>query len=222
MEIKGVTSIKKYHYLIMFDLASYTTGVCVWDIKKNKPHLTRVLKVKNTAQLAIADLEVEIRSFFEELVLLGIHSSEVVVACEAMPMQAGKFTTIKTLLSLAQAHAVLNLYCHKNNIDVYDYVGIAPASWRAHYKRVLNLPAKTPVTKEDVNAYVVKHYELQYKLTCDESDAVFLCATLMDYKYNEDIKELIRAEKRHKKSLKAKHAIQAVDVKIAALEQLKI
>lgn len=222
MEIKGKVSIKEYHYVVMFDLASYTTGVCVWDIKKNEPAITKVLKVKNTSQLAIADLEEEIKGLFDTLMLMGIHSSEIIVACEAMPMQAGKFTTIKTLLSLAQAHAVLNLYCHNNHIDVYDYIGIAPASWRAHYKRIMNLSPKTPVTKEDINAYVTKKYNIQYKLTCDESDAVFLCVTLMEYKYNEDIKDLIREEKRHKKNLKAKHAIQAADEKIAALEKLKI
>ena len=58
--------------------------------------------------------------------------------------------------------------------------------------------------------------------TLDETDAVFLAKTLCEVKWNNDVDERVREEKRHRKTLKAAHAIDAVDKEIERLKDLKI
>ena len=64
MEIKFKNSLFDYKYLIMFDLASRITGVCIWDIQNNIPIRTEVLKVEKDHELGAAALYNEINSFF--------------------------------------------------------------------------------------------------------------------------------------------------------------
>ena len=45
MQIKFTQHLEKYKYLIMFDLASKVSGVCVWDIKASKPLKTTKIEL---------------------------------------------------------------------------------------------------------------------------------------------------------------------------------
>lgn len=230
MQIKFKKNLFDYKYLVMFDLASRVSGVCLWDLTNNKPLETFVIKVKDTVdiELPIIELNRQIDEFFKNLNKRGISLKDVVVSCEAAPLQAGKFTTAQTLISLGKAHATLDLYCVANGIDVYDYIGIAPITWHSYFKKIMGLDRS--IEKEDVHDYVVAHYDLDPNLTLDESDSVFLAQTLIEKHWDDDIAEAIREEKRHIKGdekrhikpLKAPHAIKACEDRIEALKQLKI
>ena len=123
---------------------------------------------------------------------------------------------------MAKAHAILDLYLYQHDIDVYDYVGIYPITTHNYLKKILNKSKADKVDKDDIKKYVVDYYKLKQDITFDESDAVFLAKTLIDVKWNKDIDEEIKVKKRHKKTLKAQHAIKNVDDQIKELEIKKI
>lgn len=225
MEIKFKKSLLDYDYLVMFDLASKVTGACVWDIKNGRPVLTRAIRVTGACELPFAELKREIDSFFK-VVREKIGGGRFFVSKEMMPTQIhGGSSTVQTFLALAKSHAVLDVYCYERGIDCYDYKGVAPATTHAHYRRLTGLGPKEKVTKEMVRDYLRSEFadgpDGGWGSTLDETDAVFLAQTLCEAKWDNDIRERIREEKRHKKELKAPHAIAAVDAEIERLESLK-
>ena len=167
----------------MFDLASKVTGVCLWDIKNKKPVTTFVIQVKNNEELGIASLHKQIDILFKNLENnFQITKDQILVSKEQAPIQVhNKFTTAQTLISLGKSHAVLDLYCYNNNIDVYDYVGVAPITTHCYFKKVTDWPKERPVAKDDIRDYLysIKEYNLQ-DISLDESDAVFLAKTLVE------------------------------------------
>lgn len=219
MEIKYQKQLCSYKYLVMFDLASNITGVCLWDISLHRPARTDV--IKTSGKFKTISLYDSIAQYFSDLFSSGICASDVLVYKEAMPTQLrGGASTIQTFISLAKSHAVLNLYLLQNNIDFYDDVGVYPASTKAYFKR-LNPSFESTVTKEDVRDYVSSLYNLSC-LSLDESDAVFLAMTFVDVKWDNDIGEAIREIKRHKKTLVSPSAKNEQDKKILVLSSLKI
>ena len=219
MQIKFQKKITDYDYLVMFDLASKVSGICVWSVKEHRPISTKVMKVTGDG-LPVYTLYELIDAFFTEL-RQTVSLDRALVAKEAMPIQAGKFSTIQTLIALARSHAILDFYLEDHNIDCYDTTGIYPASTRAYFKKIHPMENGVHEEKEDINKFVVDKYSLQPK-TLDESDAIFLAETLIDSKWNKDIDDEIREVKRHKKTLKAPHAIAVCDDKIQFLLSLKI
>lgn len=222
MRIKLQHSISEYKYLVMFDLASHITGVCVWDIENNIPIKTTVIETNKNAELPAADLYNRLDLFFTQLKEEGIENSEILVYQEAMPTQIkGGGSTVQTFLSLARSHSILDLYTYKNNIAVYDYIGVYPISTHAYLKKIRGWDNKHKVEKKDIKDYIEEKYNL-FNLTFDESDAVFLAKTFIDIKWNKDIDEAIRAEKRHSKELKSERGVNACLEEIKRLEGLKI
>ena len=224
MEIKFKKHYNTFKYLLMFDLASRNTGVCLWDIAKNCPIETRALTVTGKEELPAIELLHVIQSYFNDLQLrLGIDlRKEVLVAKEAMPTQLrGGSSTVQTFVALARSHCVLDTLLFENGIATYDYVGIYPITWHNLFKKMANLGKDDKVTKEVVYEYVISHYHFDHQITLDESDAVFLCYTFFAIKWNNDLAEQIREVKRHRKTLKAPHAIKSCDVEILRLEGLK-
>ena len=223
MEIKYAKKLIEYSYLVMFDLATRSTGVCVWDLKKGRPALTyNIVTTGNTGNRA-KELWDELDRFFVYFTKkLGLDNySEVLVYRELCPIQQGRFTTAKTLISLGKSHAVLDLYLAENNLDYYDLEGISPSTTHAYFRRLNDLEPKDKVEKEDVRAYLVQEYGIDPKLCLDESDAVFLAKTFVDVFWNQKIDEEIKEKKRHRKTLKAPSAIAAVDAEIDRLKGLK-
>ena len=205
----------------MFDLASKVSGICVWDLVNNKPLETSVIRVPNNAELSIASLDEQIQNYFNSLAEKGYHAQDILVSKEMAPLQAGKFTTAQTLIALGKAHAVLDLYCYKHNIDVFDYVGVSPSTTHAYFRNLLSVDKNQSITKEDIKDYVCSEYGLS-DIILDESDAVFLAKTFVDIHWNRQIDEGIKEIKRHRKTLKAEHAIKACDEEIERLRSLKI
>lgn len=219
MEIKFKKALSDYRYLIMFDLASRISGVCIWDLEKHKPITTRVLQVKGKEELPAAELYNLIDQFFTSL---GIETKCILVSKEQGLLNAGKFSTVQTITALARAHTVLDLYCFQHNIDCYDYTGVAPATTHAYFKAIQGLDSKAPVDKEMVREYLYSQYSNLKDLSLDESDSVFLAKTLVESKWNKDINEEIKAVKRHSKELKSEHGKNTCLEEIKRLESLKI
>ena len=225
MEIKFKRSINDFQYLLMFDLASRNTGVCLWDIQKQSPVLTSTLKVEGKEELPAAELLDLIIHFTNSLVTrVGpFDIKKLLVVKEAMPTQLrGGSSTVQTFIALARSHCTLDTVMYQNKIAMYDYVGIYPITWHNYFKKVACLGKDDKVTKEAVHEYVVSKYNLDKDMSLDESDAVFMCETFFAVKWNNDLKERIAEVKRHRKTLKAPHAIKLCDEEIERLNGLKI
>lgn len=67
MQIKFQKSLKEYDYLIMFDLASRVSGVCIWDLHNNRPLRTEIIKVTGSSELPVAELYDALSCFFNNL-----------------------------------------------------------------------------------------------------------------------------------------------------------
>lgn len=218
--IKGKVKLNTYKYMVMFDLASKITGVCLWDLQNQKPIRTEVIKIDTSVGLPVASLYDALDKYFDAIGQI-VDLDDVLVYKEAMPTQLrGGSSTVQTFIALARSHAILDLYLDRHNMDSYDVTGIYPASTHAYFKHLKGLGAADKVDKQMVNEYVCERYGLKNP-TLDESDAVFLAETFVKSKWNRDIDELVREVKRHKKTLKAAHAIDECDNKIKLLLALK-
>ena len=185
MIVKGNKKITDYKYLIMFDLASKLTGVCVWDLIQKKPVKTEQIKVNvDSKRLAVGQLYELIKKFLIEVEEeFKINSENYFISFEAAPSQirGGGGSTIQTFVALARAHATLDLYTFLEGRDVYDYVGIYPISTHAYLKKLVGFDKDHKVTKDDIKDYVYKTYGVG-GVSYDETDAVFLAKTLVDCK----------------------------------------
>lgn len=180
MEIKYKQKITVYKYLVMFDLASKITGVCLFDLVQKKPVSTKIIKVTGTQELQSAELLDLINNYFNELYSQGIKKEEILVSKEAMPTQLrGGNSTVQTFIALSRSHAILDTYLFKNNIATYDYIGVYPVSTHAYFKRLINADKDYKVTKEAIREYLYSIYTIE-QLTLDESDAIFLAKTLIE------------------------------------------
>lgn len=223
MEVKFNQDLNSYEYLIMFDLASKITGVCVWDIKKGKPLNTYVIKIKGEGELPFAELKAKINTFFDKFEK-EIGYGKYFVSKEMMPTQIhGGSSTVQTFVALAKSHVILDVCCYERGIPCYDYKGVAPTTTHAYFRHINGLDIGNKVTKEMVRDYLYGIFPTELKITTlDETDAVFLAKTLCEFKWDKDIAEKIREIKRHKKELKAAHAISALDQEIKRLEKMKV
>lgn len=219
MEIKFTKKLSDYDWLVMFDLATKSTGVCVWDLKNGRPAFTHnIVTTGNTGNRA-KELWDGLDRFFMGFMLKG--NPKVLVHRELCPVQQGRFTTAKTLISLGKSHAVLDLYLAENGFDYYDLEGVSPSTTHAYFRRLNGLGAKDKVEKEDMRAYLAEEYGIDPKTGLDETDAIFLAKTFVESFWDKQIDEEIKERKRHRKTLKAPSAIAAVDAEIERLKGLK-
>lgn len=222
MVIQGKKGLNEYKYLVMFDLASHNTGVCLWDIENNIPVKTFSIVADKVDGIFVSNLYKQLDIFFNKLLDMGIKKEEVFVSKEAMPVQLrGGSSTVQTFIAMAKAHAILDLFLDQHDIDVYDYKGVYPATTHAYLKKLLGEDVKKTVDKKDIKEYVTKTYGIEVN-NFDESDATFLAATLVESKWDKDIQEEIKEVKRHKKTLKANKAIADCDAKLEFLISLII
>lgn len=222
MEIKFQKHLSDYKYVVMFDLASKITGVCLWDIQNNRPAQTSIIDVTKCKTLPVAALYDQLDAFFGGLNKMGISLSEILVYKEAMPAQLrGAASTIQTFIALARSHSILDLYCHQHSIDVFDYKGIYPITWHCYLKKLRGWDNAHEVDKKDVRDYLYEIYPLT-ELILDESDAVMLAKTFVESYWDKQIDEQIKEVKRHRKTLKAPCAINKCDEEIERLKGLKI
>lgn len=205
-----------YKYLLMFDLASKKTGVCLWDIENGVPY--KVTKIEtNPKELQVQSLYNLLDNLLQNL---QVPLEGIIVSKEAMPIQVhGGSSTIQTFVALARSHAVLDLFMAQRGIAVYDEIGVYPASTHAFFRRIKGLDKTYKIQKQDIISYVQETYNLS-ELTSDEADAVFLAKTLVESKYNKDIKEEIRELKRNIKKLTKQSVIDQYKQQISDLTAL--
>ena len=220
MEIKTIKPITDYDYLVMFDLASKNTGVCLWNLKMNYPKWTKQLVVDDKIEPRTKALYDLLDDFFIRLKEELGDLSRIFVCKEAMPAQVGGASTVQTFLALAKAHAVLDLYTSLHDIDVYDYVGIYPVTAHAFYRRLKGLGHTEKVTKSHIGNYVYNHFSL-FCSSQDESDAVFLAYTLVETKWDNDIYDAQKQLRKHARGLVKDAAKSKIKEEIAALDLLK-
>ena len=210
-----------YTHLVMFDLATHVTGICVWDIAAHRPTITMVIQVPTNVESSVATLDSQLDKLFTTLWANGLRPETALISQEAMPTQMGRGgSTVQTFLSLARSHAVLELYAAHHGLVMYDEVGVYPVTTHAYLRRLLSLPQDVKVDTALIRRYVEDTYGLA-NLTLDESDAVFLAQTFVDVKFNQDIQDAIRATKRHLKELKQSHRIEELRRELDRLATLK-
>ena len=108
---------------------------------------------------------------------------------EKLPNQAGRFTTIASLQGLAQVHAIWELACEKSGVEVYDFDGVHSVSVKAFFKRRYEVEKPQ---KEDIAKLVCENYCFDIgDSPLDITDAIACVQTLVEYKWNEDIKDKI-------------------------------
>ncbi len=221
MIVKCNKKLSEYKYLVSFDLASHNTGVCLWNISLKKPEKTFLISVQKSENF-VFNLYQELVNFFNYLEENYCSKKEIFVCKEAMPLQLrGGSSTVQTFLALAKSHAILDFFLQQNGIDVYDYIGIYPATTHACLKKIMCLDSKATVDKKMINEYILNTYNISTK-TFDESDAAFLAVTLISTKWNRDLCEQIKENKKHIKGLSSQKTIEDWTNRNVFLENLKI
>ena len=160
--------LSEIDYIISFDLALYKTGVSIYDISQKSIVRTDKIEVSHTDETPVATLYTKLKEYLTSAV--EKYGSLLMIVKEAMPAQAGRFTTIATLQTLAKAHAALDIAVAKvDGVDFYDEVGVHAVSVKALFKT-----DETPKpTKTDIKKAVCTYYGLKTgDLTDDESDSV--------------------------------------------------
>ena len=223
MEVKFKKKLSDYDYLVMFDLATGSTGVCAWNLASARPAFTENLTTTGKTGNRAGELWDELDRFFMDFASkLGLEDfGRVIVHRELCPIQQGRFTTAKTLISLGKSHAVLDLYLREKGLDYYDLDGVSPSTTHAHFRGLAGLGPKDKVTKEMVRDYLVSEYGIDPRTGLDETDSVFLAKTFVERFWDKEIDEEKRNVRRHIKTLKAPAAIAKATEGLAFLDSLK-
>lgn len=217
MYIKYNYALTGLDYILAFDLALYKTGVSLYDIKNQKIIRVDKIEVPKNAEHPVIELYNLLTKYFEEINIK--YGNKVMVVQEAMPQQAGKFTTVATLQGLAKAHAVLELCVDHSGLMFYDEKGIHSVSVKAMFRTEENQkPSKT-----DIKNKVCEYYNLKREsLTDDQSDSIALIYTLVNKKWNADIDTRVKELKKEIKSLKAEKTIAERQEEIVNILSFKL
>ena len=219
--VKFSKTLSNYDYILSFDLAKQKTGWALVDIKSNRIEnfVMLVLDEKaNSVWLDVYDkIIVVLKNVKKYCQNLG---KRFFVLKEKLPNQAGRFTTIASLQGLAQVHAIWELACEKSEVEVYDFDGVHSVSVKAFYKRKYEIE-KPP--KEDIAKLVCENYCFDIgDNPLDITDAIACVQTLVEYKWNEDIKDKIKELKKEQKNYKTDKKKNQITEEIRRLEMLEV
>ena len=223
MQVKFQNPIENYSHLIMFDLATRVTGVCIWDISTQRPIYTNVIRVADNAELPVVSLYNELDRFFKKVEEeLHIDLAKVLIYQEAMPAQLrGGSSTVQTFISLARSHAILDLYTSQHGLAIYDYSGVYPVSTHSYLRKTMGLDNKYKIDKQYIKDYIEIKYDLRY-LSYDEADAILLAETFINSKWDKDIDEEMRNIRKHIKDLKDSHRIESLQKELDRLSHMQL
>ena len=219
--VKYNNCLKDYGYILSFDLAKQKTGWALVNIKTNQAEKFGVIVSDEKADSIWENLYDKISN-----VLLGVKAycigkrEKFFVTKEKLPNQAGKFTTIQSLQSLAQVHSIWELACFKCGVDVYDLDGIHSVSVKAFFKRKYGIEKPT---KEDIAKCVCKDYSFELgEYPEDVTDAAACVMTLVEYKWNDDVKSKIKELKKSKEKYKSNKKLEELDAEMQRLRDLEV
>ena len=216
--LKYQKNIKEIPYIIGIDLALYRTGVCVYHPSTDTFTDLEEVQVPHETDIPMLILCDGLSNYFERIT--AKYGNGGMVVQEAMPAQAGPHSTISTLQALAKAHGILELcVCLHDGLYRYDKTGVYSVSVKSIFKT-----EETPKpTKQDIQARLIELYDCNFDgMSENISDAMGVVYTLINRKWNNDIKERQKEIKREIKSLKAQHAIDAHQKEIERLQALMI
>lgn len=217
MYIKYNYDLTNLDYILAFDLALYKTGTSLYDIKTKKIVKSDKIEVPKNAQHPVVELYNLLTKYFEKI--KAEYGNKIMIVQEAMPQQAGKFTTVATLQGLAKAHAVLELCVEHSGLIFYDEKGIHSISVKAMFRSEEN----PKPTKTDIKNKVCEYYDLNSKeLSDDQSDSIALIYTLVNKKWNSDIDERVKVLKKEIKNLKVERAISERQEEIDKILSFKL
>lgn len=211
--------ITDFDYIIGFDLAYHKSGIAIYDIKLKNIIDTFKIFIKNGSEASIFDLYSTLGETLD--VISKKYKGKILAIKEAMPLQCGVFTTVQTLQQLAKAHAALDicLYERPENYFVYDEVGIHSISVKSLFKK--NKDDKP--TKKDIQERLREIYNLDgLEITDDISDAIAVIYTLINKKWNSDIKDKIKETKKEIITLKQDSTIKNRECFINYLKDIMI
>ena len=219
-EIKFKYSFDYFDHALCFDLAQYETGVALINIKNNKIEYIKQISVEDKDICPMSIIYDKFNDIWNDIKNI-IDVEKMFIVKEQCP-QGSRFSTIKTLQSLARVHGVVDLWIAHKGLKVYSYDGIHASSIKAALKRLIG--ADKP-TKEQIKEYIFNNLNHNFKwddVTLDISDsiAVFLC--LKESKWNIDILEEMKNVKKKIKELKKEKAKMEKQKELSRLENLLI
>ena len=139
---------------------------------------------------------------------------------EKLPNQAGKFTTIASLQSLAQVHAIWELACEKTGVDVYDFQGVHSVSVKAFFKKRYGIEKPQ---KEDIARLICENYCFNIgENPLDITDAIACVQTLIEHKWNQDIIDKTKELKKEQKKYKSDKKIEEIGREIRRIQTLEV
>ena len=222
--IKFQKPLSDYKYILSFDLAKKVSGYSLLDLQKNEILLAGII---DTGKMSSNDFiwdyfYCQVTRIIDRcLEKIGENNRDaLLVTKEQLPIQNGRFSTISTLQSLAQVHAVFDLAVFQSDVAVYDDLGVHSVAVKAYFKKVLNIA--TP-QKEDIAKYVYQKYKSYdfSNLPLDVTDSIGVTLTLVNKKWNSDIQTEITGLKREIKSAKAQNKKNRLQEEIKRLDSLR-
>ena len=219
MEAKFQKRLSDYKYALVCDLAQYESGFALLSVSTNALIEVQQISVSRTTDQPTG----EMYQMFDDMVndflnKYNLQAEDLLVIKEQLPITCGPHSTAQTLQALAAAHAVFNINTYLRKLYTYSN-GIHSISVKTYFKKLLGIEKPQ---KDDIRAAVCKYYDIDPEsITRDESDAIALWFCLRGAKWNKDIDDQIKLEKKHRKTLTAKHAIKESDKEIERLEGLK-
>ena len=214
MQLHFTKPLNAFEYALCFDLAKYETGISLLHIATGQLMMVYQLSIKPKSDTPMFDFYTELKAFLlRHIAPLGCDN--VLIIREKQPSGHGATTTIATLQSLAGVHAIVDVLA--GEFGLYEYEdGIHASSVKAWARKVTGVdkPQKT-----DIADYVWKKHNLS-DTTYDITDSIALFECLVSEKWDKDLSELIKEERKHLKSLKAPSAIKKQEEHIALLNTL--
>ena len=219
--VKYNNCLKDYGYILSFDLAKQKTGWALVNIKTNQTEKFGVIVSDEKADSIWENLYDKISNVLLGVIAYCIGKREkFFVTKEKLPNQAGKFTTIQSLQSLAQIHSIWELACFKCGVNVYDLDGIHSVSVKAFFKRKYGIEKPT---KEDIAKCVCKDYSFELgEYPEDVTDAAACIMTLVEHKWNDDVKSKIKELKKSKEKYKSNKKLEELDAEMQRLRDLEV
>lgn len=191
--------LSEYDLIIGFDLSTYKTGVCFYNIK-NQTIITSLINERKSSNTKELDLYKDIYELLSQKINEYGSEKKILIVREAPPMQMGIHTTIKTIISLTKSHGILSLVLQELKIDEYNEFGIFPVSIKSIFKTETN----PKPTKEIIRKKLAKIYNFEEsEITLDESDAIAVIHCLINKKINLDILTEIKNIKKEIKLTKS-------------------
>ena len=224
MNIKFQKPLSDYRYLLSFDLAKKISGWSLLDFKNNNLLLAGVI---DTNKMPPSNM---IWDYFSGQIIKVVDrcldkidmrdTSAILVTKEQLPVQNGRFSTIATLQSLAQVHAIFDLSIFQSGLDIYDDAGIHSVAVKAYFRKLLDIQSPQ---KEDIAKYIYQKYNAYdfSGLSLDVTDSIGVSLTLLNKKWNSDIQSEIAEIKKEIKSAKAPNKIARLQDEIERLQSLK-